>query len=109
MMKAGFPAYDTVALDWTIVARTGDCPPAEVQRFVESAFVSEQVLVEVNRFTGGLFSLAEAAAFAAPHVGRETVRFADRGFTSFAVIASPGVAASWVKGTVVKREVSNDV
>ncbi len=71
--------HNSVAHDWVILARTANRPPIDVQRFLESAFASEEVLVEMNRFTGGLFILPEAAEFSAPHVGRETLHSQSEG------------------------------
>lgn len=95
LMRERFPGFSHVQLNWQLLWRgAGDDAPRVLQ-YLREHFVDDELLVEVTRKSGGLYSLEEAAAVIASAVGSSEIRIANRTFTSFAVIGQPGVVASW--------------
>lgn len=95
LMRASFPSFSHVKLNWELLCRGTDNQSAQVLQYLRDHFVEGELLVEVSRKNGGLYPLEEAAAVIASAIGASEIRVANRTFTSFAVVGQPGVVAAW--------------
>jgi len=95
LMREHFPAFDAASVEWTnIVERAG--PNIELlAALLAKHITAPEVLVEVHRKLGTRLPREEAAGFISAHIGEGQIRVADRGFTSFLVIAQNGVVTGW--------------
>jgi hypothetical protein len=95
LVRLKFPAFAASAHEWKIVAY-GDAKDYErILKFLQDSFDEVEVVVRVNRKIGGMFPLQEAAELIAQHFTTAEARVANRGFTRFAVVGTPGVATAW--------------
>lgn len=94
LMEKHFPPVEHAVRSWSLVP-DGSHKENAIQALLAEHISSPEVLVEVHRKLGGLFSSAEAAPYIAAHVGEGEIRIADRKFTGFVVVARNGVAAGW--------------
>ena len=97
LMREHFPAFDASKAEWTNIVETNG-PNAELlERLLTRHIGAPEVLVEVHRKLGAMVPRREAASFITTHIGEGEIRVADRGFTSFVVVAQNGVATGWSK------------
>jgi hypothetical protein len=94
-MRQRFPAFKPATQEWELIVRGDSTDVNKVESFLRKHFSEESVLVYVSRGNGGLQPLEEAAKTVVAMLGKSEVRLANRGFTEFAVVGQPGVAAAW--------------
>ena len=90
LMRQNFPPIEHALREWAVVADGG-----QIEALIADYVRSSEALVEVNRKLGALLPIAEAARFAAGHIGEGEIRIADREFSGFVVVAQNGVATGW--------------
>ncbi len=95
LMRESFPELDLVAHDWINVADSSGLDRVRFQSILNNWIAADEVLIEVHRKLGALLPRGEATTFASEHLGKGTMKIADRKFTSFVVLASNGVATGW--------------
>jgi hypothetical protein len=97
LMRKHFPAFDAAKVEWTIVSRSG--PDAVlVASFLDRYISVSDVLIEAYRPVGDYLPKAKAVEIICKHMGKTQILIADRSFTSFVVVAQPGVATGWNAG-----------
>ncbi len=95
LIRVKFPVFVSSSYEWKVLAH-GDAGDMErVEKFLHSAFSSEELVVCISRTVGGSMSINDAAREIVAAVGKAELRIANRQFTEFAVIGHPGVGASW--------------
>jgi hypothetical protein len=95
LIRVKFPVFLSSSYEWQVLAH-GDAGDIErVEKFLHSAFSSEELVVCISRKVGGSMSINDAAREIVAALGKAEIRIANRPFTEFAVIGHPGVGASW--------------
>jgi hypothetical protein len=95
LMREHFPAFDAAKVEWTNVVEREGPNTQLLESILERHISAPEVLVEVHRKLGAMVTHAEAAGYISAHIGEGQIRVADRGFTSFVVVAQNGVATGW--------------
>ena len=96
-MREHFPAFDAAKAEWTNIVETNGPSAALLENLLNRHIEAPEVLVEVHRKLGAMVPRREAVTFISSHIGEGQIRVADRGFTSFVVVAQNGVATGWRK------------
>jgi hypothetical protein len=96
LMLKHFPRFAAVDLAWkNFVERDGSIRRDELLAMIDTYIQADEVLVEVNRKTGGFLSKKELLEFIRDYMGQGTIRMMDRDYSGFVVLAASGVAAGW--------------
>jgi hypothetical protein len=96
-MREHFPAFDAAKVEWTNVVERDGTNAELLENLLGHHIEAAEVLVEVHRKLGAMVPRREAVTFISSHIGEGEIRVADRGFTSFVVVAQNGVATGWRK------------
>ena len=94
-MRTHFPVYDAAKVEWTNLDERDGLNVHLLKAMLDQYIEAPEVLVEVYRKVGDCLPKNEAVSFIAAHIGQGNIRIADREFTSFMVVAQPGVATGW--------------
>jgi hypothetical protein len=100
LYRRSWPPFAAVSCEWQNLLPDPEPDPARIEEFVRRYIQSPTVLIHVSRKIGGEFELSEGVRFVCPYIGKYVIRFAARDFSSYVVIATPGVGAGGTVGAI---------
>ena len=107
LMREHFPEFSAARLEWKTFFRGQSATPNDVESFLHEVFGSDDVLYQINRKVGGYKTITQASTEIAPHVGTVQILLSERSFSKYAVIAQPGVVATWAQNQSKQCESTN--
>ena len=91
-----FPAFDSASMVWRNVADLSGPRIADIHLLLSQYVGPGEIIVEVHRKLGGLFSNSdEAALYIGQHISEGEIKATNRECNGFVVVAVNGAACGW--------------
>lgn len=98
LMRRLFPSGIPSSCSYKVVLDENNQPRLDVLRgMLVEQFQDDEIVVEVNRTVGGVFTHAEALGLIASNMSKSKIKVSNRDFNRFVVVESNGVATGFSK------------
>ena len=98
LMRRLFPSGIPGTCSYKVVLDENNQPRLDVLRgMLVEQFQDDEIVVEVNRTVGGVFTHAEALGLIASNMSKSKIKVSNRDFNRFVVVESNGVATGFSK------------